>query len=309
MSLISRLIEFEREIGATRKGALSVVVQLTETAQQNGLPLDPDTLKTEKEGQVAGLGGGRLRRILASYGIDRQLSAEAGRTSRGSMETMQLYISFLNALHSDGLAELEKIQEFWIERVKAFFDREPFKIKFDSSLSFRAVIRGLLEQAVERQREGAGMTTLGTVMQHLVGAKLEVAMAPHDVEILHHGANVSDAQGRGGDFDINDLSVHVTGSPSEGLAIKCRDNLTGGRRPIIVTTDNSLSYAVAVCERYGIADRVDIFEIEQFLATNVYELGLFDEKAQKVTVEQIFSVYNRIIDDHEHTPSLKVEIG
>lgn len=308
MTLADRLSDFEKEIGASRKGALSVLVQLTETAKAQGLPLDPEQLKTEKEGQVAGLGGGRLRRILKENGIDRQLSAEGGRTSRGSMETMQKYVSFLNELQKENLADLDQIENFWIERVRAYFDRKPFKIKLDASLSFRAIIRSLLDQAVERQKEGAGTTILGTVMQHLVGAKLEVAMVAHPIEIVHHGANVSDAKGRGGDFDINELSIHVTGSPSEGLALKCRDNLASGRRPMIITIEKSISHATALCERYDMAERVDILEIEQFLATNVYELGLFDENAQKATVGDIFGAYNRIIEQHESSPSLQVEI-
>lgn len=309
MTLQVRLKEFEDAIGATGKGALSVLVQLTETAQKEGLPLNPDKLKTNKEGQVKGLGGARLRRLLAKHGIDRQLSSEAGRTSRGSMETMQLYVAFLNDLERDGLADLDAIEAYWIARVNDYFAREPFKLKLDSSLSFRSVVRNLLGQALERQREGGGAMIVGTMMQHLVGAKLEVAMGPSGIKISHHGANVSDAQGRGGDFDINALSIHVTASPSEGLALKCKENLSSGRRPVIVTNAQSVDFAASVCEAVGIEERVDIFEVEQFLATNIYEVGLFDEAQQKDTVEEIIAVYNRIIDDFESMPSLKIDLS
>ncbi|MGZ3171760.1 MAG: DUF4928 family protein [Croceibacterium sp.] len=149
---------------------------------------------------------------------------------------------------------------------------------------------------------------VGTMMQHLVGAKLEVAMKPKGVEITHHGANVSDAQGRGGDFDINALSIHVMASPGEPLALKCKDNLSSGRRPVIVTLAKGVDYATAVCETLGIDERVDVFEVEQFLATNIYELGVFDEGQQKDTVDEIIQVYNRVIDDHEFNPSLRIEL-
>lgn len=309
MTLLDRLKNFEDDIGATGKGALSVLVQLTETAQKEGLPLDPESLKTSKAGQVKGLGGGRLRRILAKNGIDRQLSSEAGRTSRGSMETMQRYVCFLNELEEDGIADLMAVEAYWVSRVNDYFAREPFKLKLDSSLSFRAVVRNLLSQALERQRAGGGAMIVGTMMQHLVGAKLEVAMSPGGVKITHHGANVSDAQGRGGDFDINSLSIHVTASPSEALALKCKDNLSKGRRPIIVTNAQSVDFAASVCDAIGIEERVDILEVEQFLATNIYEIGLFDEAQQKSTVEDIIEVYNRIIDEVENTPSLKIELA
>lgn len=309
MTLKDHLEAFEASLESVGKGALSVLVQLTETAQKEGLPLDPDNLKTGKEGQVKGLGGGRLRRILREHGVDRQLSSEGGRTSRGSMETMQRYVSFLNGLEKHSLADLRAVQAFWIGRVNDFFSREPFKLKLDASLSFRSVVRNLLAQALERQKEGGGAMVVGTMMQHLVGAKLEVAMSSSGIVITHHGANVSDAKGRGGDFDINSLSIHVTASPSEGLALKCKDNLSQGRRPVVVTNAQSVDYAASVCEGQGIEERVDIFEVEQFLATNIYEVGLFDEAQQKGTVEEIISVYNRIIDDHETMPSLKIELS
>lgn len=308
MTLKKHLQAFEDSLDAVGKGVLSVLVQLTETAQNEGLPLDPDNLRTGKEGQVKGLGGGRLRRILSEHGVERQLSSEGGRTSRGSMETMLRYVAFLNELEDLGIADLAAVQSFWIGRVNNYFAREPFKLKLDSSLSFRSVVRNLLGQALERQKEGGGAMVVGTMMQHLVGAKLEVAMSSSGVIIVHHGANVSDAKGRGGDFDINAMSIHVTASPSEGLALKCKDNLSQGRRPVIVTNAQSVDYAASVCERQGIEERVDIFEVEQFLATNIYEVGLFDEAHQRGTVEEIVAVYNRIIEEHESMPSLIIDL-
>lgn len=308
MTLEERLEAFEGSLATTGKGALSVLVQLTDTAQKMGLPLAAEELLTDKGGQVRGLGGPRLKKLLAKHGIDRKLSDEAGRTSRGSMETMQRYVELLNDLHSKDVADLDAVQSFWIQRVNEYFAREPFKLTLDSSLSFRSVVRNLLGQALERQRQGGGAMIVGTMMQHLVGAKLEVAMAPTGLHIEHHGANVSDQHGRGGDFDINSLSIHVTARPSEALASKCKDNLSAGRRPIIVTTAQSVDFAASICDGLGIGERVDILEIEQFLATNIYEIGGFDEAQQKGTVEEIIAVYNRIIDECEATPSLKIDL-
>lgn len=55
----------------------------------------------------------------------------------------------------------------------------------------------------------------GTMLQHLVGAKLNLLL---DSPLQHHGANVADdVSGREGDFIVEDVAIHVTTSPSEAL--------------------------------------------------------------------------------------------
>ena len=44
--------------------------------------LNPDDFQPSSKGQVVGLGGGNLKKILKEHGITQQLSAEDGRTSR-----------------------------------------------------------------------------------------------------------------------------------------------------------------------------------------------------------------------------------
>ena len=61
------------------------MIQLTHAVKGKAFPLDSNDFKTEKEGQVAGLGGGNLKKILKEHGITQLLSSEGGRTSRGSM--------------------------------------------------------------------------------------------------------------------------------------------------------------------------------------------------------------------------------
>lgn len=91
----SKLKEFQTDNNIFSKGKLSVVIQFTRMVQGKEYPLNPDDFKTEKEGQVAGLGGGNLKKILKDHGITQQLSAEGGRTSRGSMGLMIRYVDFL----------------------------------------------------------------------------------------------------------------------------------------------------------------------------------------------------------------------
>jgi len=96
----AQLRAFQAECKASTKGPLSLMVQLTRLAGAKGFPLTPSDFLTENRGQVAGLGGANLKKILKEHGITQTLASEGGRTSRGNMGLMIKYIEFLNALHS-----------------------------------------------------------------------------------------------------------------------------------------------------------------------------------------------------------------
>ena len=59
----------------------------------------------------------------------------------------------------------------------------------------------------------------------------------------------------------------------------------------------------------GLADRIDILEVEQFVATNVYEKSAFAESNRNVTVTELVEQYNKIIEGCESDPSLKIVMG
>ncbi len=125
-----------------------------------------------------------------------------------------------------------------------------------------------------------------------------------------HGAAVSDAvSDRDGDFVFEDVVIHVTTSPGEAVIRKCQRNLDDGKRPILITTYRRVPVAEGLAESAGIGDRIDIFDIEQFLASNLYELGKFAPSGRKDTAEQLIAVYNSIIDSCETDPSLKISLG
>ena len=90
---------------------------VTQHARSRGLPLDPHTLVTEGGGQVLGLGKGAVQTVLKRHGVTRGLASEGGRASQGSLNNMREYVAFLNGLYEQGLADLEMIEAFWIERV------------------------------------------------------------------------------------------------------------------------------------------------------------------------------------------------
>lgn len=183
--LHDELKEFRGKERIRNIGALCVVLVVTRFAKKLGLPLAAKDLVTKGGGQVLGLNKAAVQSILASHGISRVLAEEGGRTNRGSMGQMTSYVECLNRLHREGLADLNAIESWWIERVKEHFEAKGFTLNFDSSKSLRYIVDDLLSQAVKRQKESSGTMYAGAVLQHLVGAKLAIMLG--DEIVSRHG--------------------------------------------------------------------------------------------------------------------------
>lgn len=306
-NLEKKLLEFyQRKV--LGKGALAVIIFISRIAKDKNLPLNPDDILSESGGQVQGLGREAVQRILADYNISQVLAEEGGRTSRGSIANMRDYIEFLNNLHANGLADTNIIEAWWIARIRDHFAAKPLRLRYDPSKSLQVVIQDILEQAKKLQKENKGTTYQGAVLQHLIGAKLELSLP--SLKIIHHGFTaVADAvSNRTGDFMIDDSVIHITLAPSEAVIRKCKQNLESNSRPIIFTIDNGIAALKVLTENAGLTGRIEIMDARQFLAANLYELSLFKTSAYSATLEKLVETYNRIISDHETDPSLKIEM-
>ena len=289
-----------------KKGPLCVALVVTEHAREMGLLLDPDGLLTEGGGQVLGLGKAAVQAILRRHGIDRVLAQEGGRTSRGSLNNMRVYVDFLNRLPT-GIADLDAIEAYWIGRVNDFFAGRPLRITLDATRSLSYVVRDILDQAADRQVGTVGTQHVGAVLQHLVGAKLDCVLGPGALD--HHSFSTADAStGRAGDFVLGDVAIHVTTYPGEAVIDRCRVNIDGGLKPILVTMPERVDVAQGIAEEHRLEDRLDIFDIEQFVALNLYELGEFAADGRRVAIEELVVRYNAIVEDVETDPSLRIEI-
>lgn len=281
---------------------------ITRKAIESGLPLDSAKLVTTAQGQVLGLGKGAVQAILAKYEITKILAAEGGRTSRGSMGNMQDYVAFLNESAKRKDFNLNFVEEWWVQRVRDFFESSPLKLKIDTSSSLKACLTGIFDEAKRRQAENRGSTILGAVMQHLVGAKLETLYP--DKTINHSGYSVADSPtGRVGDFQFGDCVIHVTTAPGKLLIQKCLDNLDRGLRPLIVSTNAGVALAETLAEEEGINRRLEVLDITQFLVANMLEWTGFNGSQRRHTFEELVSRYNAIIDKCETDPSLKIEVS
>lgn len=56
-----------------------------------------------------------------------------------------------------------------------------------------------------------------------------------------------------------------------------------------------------------VAGRVEVWDIQQFLSSNVYEHSMFDETKRNSTLGDIIGVYNKIILEKKTDPSLRIE--
>lgn len=308
MSLMYKLLhEFSENHKVSQKGFLCVGLVVTRNAQGMTFPLNEENFLAESKGQVKGLGKGAVQRILKDYDITRVLAEEGGRTSRGSVGNMQGYVSFLNLISTRPDFDLKEAEQWWVDRIKSFFEGKPFRIKVDPSKSVRSLVRDVLQQADRRQKSSGGTAYVGAVMQHLVGAKLELAL---DMQLEHHGFSVADTTtDRYGDFQIEQVVIHVTRTPTESLILKCKDNLQSGLKPLIITSYSGAVSAENLADAECVADRVDIFEIEQFIATNIYEISRFGHDSRKVTVGQLVDKYNAIVRVHETDPGILLALN
>lgn len=308
MAINKRLSVFAEEHEMHTKGTLSMVLVLTRNAAKRTPPFDPRDFLTPKGGQVAGLSGAAVQSVLADHGIDRVLSEEGGRTSRGSIGRMTAYMKLLNEMHASGALDFQAVEKWWVERVKLYFATKPLRLKMDSASSMRSIVMQLIEAAFERQKETPGTMLAGAIMQHLVGAKLEMVLP--ETEIEHQGFSTADAPGaRKGDFLVGDTAIHVTTAPTEALIRKCISNLEQNIRPLIVTTMSGAGGAAALAKNAVAADRIEILEIDQFIAANVYEWSGFEHARRSNSMRELVEAYNRIIDQCETDPSMKIAIG
>jgi len=288
------------------KGGLCVGLVVTKTAQDRGLPIKPQSLRTEEGGQVAGLGKAAVQAILADYGIEKILAEEGGRTSRGSLGLMEAYLTVLNSLHAKHRPlNLSVAMDWWVDKVRLHFASEGPKFHFDNGKSIAANLADIFAQAAEIQRNSGGANFVGAMLQHLVGAKLDIVLGTNIAD--HHGFSVADhSTDRQADFEVSGVAIHVTTHPTEALIRKTASNLQAGLKPLIVTLADGVEGAAYLLKSTEWKDRVDVIDATQFLTANIYERSFFKAGDCKATLTAILTRYNEIVLACETDPVLVI---
>ena len=200
-----------------------------------------------------------------------------GRTSRGTMALMHDYAELINELRPTA-EQFTEIEQYWVKRIRAFFTSKPFKLESDNSLSVDAAVEHLLQQAAQRQKENPGTMYVA-----------------------------DDPTGRGGDFNVGDTAIHCTTAPASLLMDKCQRNIKAGLHPIIITVRDRVKTAWDLASDMGFENRLEVWDLQSFLSSNVHEHGHFTNAARHETLSRLVKAYNQIIDEHESDPSLHIE--
>ncbi|MCX4762431.1 DUF4928 family protein [Streptomyces sp. NBC_01275] len=273
-------------------------------------PLKPEHYQTRS--QVKTASGKQAQKLLAQHGEERKFTSEGGRTSRATLDHANSLADLLNTKGDEAdlgaLTDLERttlaalLQQWFVERVQEdFFGRKRIEAEINPDNPVRTTVAALIEAGRVR-----GGNTAGAIAQHLVGAKLKIRFPGEDVNVESY--TTADVQtGRAGDYQIGDTAIHVTMSPGEKVFLdRCVDNLNHGYRPRVLVPEGRVAAAVQLAENYDLADRVAIQSIEDFIGTNIEEVGGFSKSGVRERLRELLTEYNARIETAEADQSLKI---
>jgi hypothetical protein len=95
--------------------------------------------------------------------------------------------------------------------------------------------------------------------------------------------------------------------PSEPLIQKCGVNIQAGCLPVIITIFDRVKTALDLAADADLSGRIEVWDIQQFLSTNISEHSLFDGAVRNAKLADIIEKYNAIIARAETDPSLRIE--
>lgn len=284
---------------------LCAALAVLEKARQM-YPLSPEDYITDK-GQVRGLGGPSIARILARYGERRPYLREGGRTTRASRPSAEALVNRLNNSTYQEIARMDRnptvdILQQWIVRKiqETYLDRQRLRVEINPRDPLRVVVRHILDAA-------SAAAKMGPVAQHLVGAKLQLRFPT--MTVPNYSATTADAQlGRQGDFEIERTVFHVTVAPADPLFQKCESNRRLGYRVVVIVPNAKREAALQLADVRGLRDMIDIYGLEDFLGQNLGEVGQFSEDLIASKWRELLELYNQRVRAVEPDSGLLIEI-
>lgn len=255
-------------------------------------------------GEVKGARSG-LSHILEKYGIPARYLKEV--TTRAGHQDGQRLLEALD--YGNAIAQvppdrrdafLKAAIDSLVLRAQEWLGRQHLKVNCDRQLSPAAWIQSILDEA--KGRSG------GKVEQHLVGAKLAVRFS--DEQVPNHPSHAGDVQtGRAGDFILGSTCYHVTAAPGGPVIDKCKANIGAGLHPVLLAPRGEpVEKARHLAEDKGVADRITIIAIEDFLALNIIEMSTGEQQAFVGVLKDIIKKYNTRLEEVETDMSLKIEV-
>ncbi len=256
-----------------------------------------------KGGEIKGARSG-LGIVLQKYGIPGTYLKEVT-TRQGHQDGQRLFEQFVWGKKLSKLTEDER-QNLLLDLIRsltsqadAWLKRQNLKLDVDRRQAPAAWINLIIENA--KQRSG------GVVEQHIIGAKLERRFK--EIEIPNHPAHAGDRQtAREGDFTISNLVYHVTASPSRSVIQKCAGNIKTGLHPILLVPREQENKARILAQDEGIEKNLTVLSIECYVATNIIELAMEENKDFFSILKEIVQLYNKRLAEVETDLSLQIQV-
>lgn len=276
---------------------------------RDGIPIVDERFYSKAQSQVKGLSGNAVSKLLKQHGETRPFTSEGGRTSRGTIRLAEGYRNRINTLAVDLAPNDIEILADGLEKYFAkcagldYFDKQRLDVEIDPAKPVSNIIADILHAAAERADRPTG-----TVLQHLIGAKLQLRFPNEDVGL--DKANAADQQtNREGDFQIGTTAFHVTVAPMEKLIDRSIRNKKAGYRPIIITPERRVVAALQMVENFdpAMADKIGIQSAESFIGTNIEEIATYDSSRIRYDVARLIRTYNQRISMIESDGSLQIE--
>lgn len=290
--------------GGPANGTIAAALVVLERLKQN-FNLNFDSHIAPGGMQISGASGSAVAEILRRHGEIRPFAREGGRTNRGGPGEIKSLLNSLIRLGLDTQSEetrnaiLESFQQFLVDRVKDFHNRQKIKLVFDAKLSTWQIVKNLLDAARNEGKDG-------TVAQHLVGAKLKLRFP--ELEIENNAASTADRPtGRHGDFFVGETAFHVTVAPMTPVFEKCLLNVKEGFKAYVVVPAAKLNAAREMAQQIC-GGQIAVESLESFVSQNIDELSQFKGDNLKINFVELVKIYNARVDAVEIDKSLMIEL-
>ncbi|HUQ95986.1 MAG TPA: DUF4928 family protein [Bryobacteraceae bacterium] len=258
-----------------------------------------------QKGQVRGVSGSALKRILAKFDEHRPFLSEGGRTNRGVPGDIEQMLEALKRARLDCVEVTERagvlkaLQSYLVEKVRLWHSRKRLEFDFDPSKTAWETVREILEKAKADGKEGP-------VAQYLVGAKLQLRYP--DIKVPNFSYSTSDQQqGRPGDFHLGETAFHVTVAPMLGVYARCKENLRNGLGVYLIVPHRGLEGARQNAELEA-PGRITVDSVEAFVGGNIDEMSTFSRKNVVRQFRLLLETYNYRVNEIENDKSTMVEI-
>jgi len=109
-------------------------------------------------------------------------------------------------------------------------------------------------------------------------------------------------------YKISNIVFYIDLLPSKNVLQKCGDNLKAGLHPILLIPSEQETKARVLAQVEGIDQDVTITSIENFIAMNIIELAMDENKDFFTVLKEIVEIYNSRLSAVETDLSLQIEV-